>query len=307
MLLLSAPMAGITDKPFRLILRKFTSLDLYTEMLGISTLYHNHPQTLKMLKISDEKDIIVQLVGIEEKYMIHAAKMSCFYGAKAIDINMGCPVKKLIANGSGAALLKTPDTAARLVEAVKNAVDVPVFVKTRIGWDLNNITVASFAKRMQEAGADRITVHGRTKEAGYAGPVHQDVIALVKKSVSIPVIANGDVTSYQTAQSMIKNTQADGVMVARGLLGRPWLLNEIQQKQIPDFKLADIILEHLDLMLAYYQKAGLPAMRKHLAWYATGFEGKASFCNQVFAEKEVDKVKKIIKDFFNDIKIKETK
>lgn len=299
-LIYSAPMAGITDKPFRLILRKFTKQPVYTEMIGIATLYHNHPQTRKMLKISDEKDLIVQLVGIEEKYMVSAAKEAVFYGAKGIDINMGCPVKKLITNGSGAALMKSVDTACRLVEAVKNVVDVPVSVKTRTGWDEESLNVVSFAKALENAGADRITVHGRTKKQGYAGHVDYDLIQKVKETLNIPLIANGNIVDKETATQVLEKTKADGLMIGRGLLGRPWLINQIDETPFEKFSLCDLILEHLDLMLSYYGLHGLMVARKHLAWYATGKEGKALFCNQVYAEKEVDKVQKIIKDFFTE-------
>ncbi len=306
-LLFSAPMAGITDKPFRLILRKFTQRPLYTEMIGIATLYHNHHVTRKMLHISDETDIIVQLVGIEEKYMTHAAKEALFYGAKGIDINMGCPVKKLITNGSGASLMKDEKTACRLVEAVKKvAGDVPVSVKTRIGWDASNINVLSFAKALESAGADRITIHGRTKEAGYSGPVDKEAIKQVKEALSIPVIANGDVIDKASADEMLKDTNADGLMIGRGMLGKPWVLSEIEGALIPTFNLVDLIFEHLDLMLHYYGTHGLLVARKHLAWYASGFEGRADFLNQVYQEKEIDKVQKMIKDFFSHQKSKET-
>jgi len=302
-LLFSAPMAGISDKPFRLILRKFTSRPLYTEMIGISTLFHNHHVTRKMLHISDEKNIIVQLVGIEEKYMVHATKEALFYGAKGIDINMGCPVKKLITNGSGASLMKDEKEACHLVEVVKkNAGDVPVSVKTRIGWDEDNINVVSFAKALERAGADRVTIHGRTKHAGYSGPVNKDAIKAVKQALSIPVIANGDIVDQKTAEEMLKITQADGIMIGRGLLGKPWIMAEIDGLSVPKFQLSDLILEHLDLMLSYYGMHGLLVARKHLAWYASGFEERALFLNQIYQEKSVDKVQKMIKDFFSQSK-----
>ncbi len=297
-LIYSAPMAGITDKPFRLILRKFTSQPIYTEMIGIATLFFNHPQTRKMLQISDEKELIVQLVGIEEKYMVSAAKEACFYGAKGIDINMGCPVKKLITNGSGASLMKDEKTACRLVEAVKKAVSVPVSVKTRTGFDEDNKNVVDFALSLERAGADRVTVHGRTKTQGYAGEVDYSLIKKVKESLSIPVIANGNIVDKTSANFVLNATKADGLMIGRGLLGKPWLMNEIDETPFEEFLLSDLILEHLELMLSYYGLHGLMVARKHLAWYASGKEGKAEFCNQVYAEKEVDKVKKIIKDFF---------
>ena len=298
MLLFSAPMAGVTDKPFRLILRKFTNQPIYTEMIGASSLYHNHYLTRKMLKISDEKNLIVQLVGIDEKYMVEAAKQAEFYGATGIDINMGCPVKKLITNGSGAALMKNADVACRLVDAIKRSVSVPVFAKTRVGWDETSINVVEFAKSLENAGVDRITIHGRTKDQGYSGSIHFEEIAKVKKAVKIPVIANGDVVSKVLAEEMIQKTGADGLMIGRAALGQPWILSEIETGTRPAFHLDDLVLEHLELMLDYYGMHGLKVARKHIAWYAKGKKGLAEFCQSVYAEQDLRTIKKMIKTFF---------
>ncbi len=295
----TAPMAGITDKPFRTMLRSFGKQPLYTEMIGAGTLFHNHPQTRKMLYISDEKNIIVQLVGIDEEQLVYAAKQAVFYGAVGVNLNMGCPVKKLITNGSGAALMKTPDRAARIVEAVKKAVDVPVGVKTRIGWDSTHINIMDFAQKIQSAGADSLIVHGRTKEQGYAGTADWNIIGQVKKSLSIPVIANGDIACRQTALSAARETLADGLMIGRALLGKPWLLSQIETGCLSPVCLTDIVLKHLDLMLSYYGTHGLLVARKHLAWYARGKKGVAQFCQNVYAEEQIDKVQKMIHDFFD--------
>lgn len=294
----AAPMAGITDKPFRTIIRSFGNQTLFTEMIGVNTLYHNHPVTRKMLQISDEKNILVQLVGIEPAYMIYVAKQAEFYGAVGININMGCPVKKLITNGSGAAFMKMPLIAAHLVEEIKKSVSIPVSVKTRIGWDEDHINGLEFAKTMQEAGADSITIHGRTKEQGYSGTADWAIIQKIKEALCIPVIANGDIVDYKTAQKAFELTQADGLMIGRGMLGKPWILQEIETGEKPIIQLSDLILKHLDLMLDYYGQHGLLVARKHLAWYAKGKKGVAQFCQNVYAEKQIETVKKMIQDFF---------
>lgn len=296
--LCAAPMAGVTDKPFRILMRSFGNQTLFTEMVGISTLFHNHPLTRKMLWISDETNIVVQLVGIETSYMVHAAKQAAFYGARAININMGCPVKKLISNGSGAALMKTPLMAAHLVEEVKKAVNIPVTVKTRIGWNEENVNILEFAQTLQNAGADGITIHGRTKAQGYSGKAHLEIIGVVKESLSIPVIANGDIMDQKSLQNACEITKADGMMIGRALLGKPWLLQELETGIKPSFCLTDVVLKHLELMLEYYGLHGLLVARKHLAWYAKGKKDVAQFCQNVYAESQVNKVKKIIKDFF---------
>ena len=302
-LLFSAPMAGVTDKPFRFMMRKFTHRPLYTEMIGIRTLYHNHYLTRKMLHISDERDIIVQLVGVEVDYMTHGAKEALFYGAKGIDINMGCPVKKLISNGSGAKLMQNQDWACRLVEGVKKVATVPVSVKTRIGWDEDNINVVPFAKALESAGADRVTIHGRTKAQGYAGLVNKSAIAMVKEALHIPVIANGDVVDIASANDMLKVTQADGLMVGRGLLGRPWLLAQLDGQTVPNLDLSDVVLEHLDLMLSYYGTHGLLVARKHIAWYTQTLQGRTQFLNQMYQERDIATVQKLIREFMSGYQI----
>lgn len=296
--LYAAPMAGVTDKPFRKMIRSFGKQCLFTEMIGSSTLFRNHPSTRKMLQISDEENLIVQIVGIEPEQMVYAAKQAVFYGAKGININMGCPVKKLISNGSGAALMKTPLIAAHLVESIKQAVEVPVSVKTRIGWDAQHVNIIDFAKMMQNAGADHIIIHGRTKEQGYSGTVNCQIIRSVKDSLSIPVTANGDVTDFQSAKKMFEETRADSLMIGRGLLGKPWLLTEIETQNKLAFCLTDIVLSHLELMLEYYGMHGLFVARKHIAWYAKGKKGVAQFCQNIYSETRINKVREMIRNYF---------
>lgn len=293
-----APMAGVTDKPFRRIVRSFGNQTLTTEMIGVESLRRNHPATRKMMDIRDETNIIVQLVGINRDAMVYAAQFAESIGAVGVDINMGCPVKKLIANGSGAALLKSPATAARLAEAVSNAVSIPVSAKIRIGWDDENINAVSFARTLEQAGIQKITVHGRTKEQGYSGCVRWDIIRAVRESVSVPVFVNGDVVDRASAEKALSVTGADGVMVGRGALGRPWILSEIEKGVSLAVPKAALICRHLDLLLEYYGAHGIFVARKHLAWYARGKKGVAEFCQSVYSEENVDRVKEMVCAFF---------
>ena len=293
-----APMAGVTDKPFRQIVRQFGLQTLYTEMIAVESLCRNHPMTRKMADIRDEKNIIVQLVGIRPDAFVQAAQMAQDMGAVGIDINMGCPVKKLISNGSGAALMKSPEKAAELVKAVKKAVQIPVSAKMRIGWDDDHINAVPFAQALEEAGVDSLTVHARTRVQGYSGLARWDIVRAVKESVSVPVFVNGDVVDQTSADKALFETNADGVMIGRGALGKPWLLADIsgQAYQRPD--LADLVCQHLDLLLDYYGPHGLFVARKHLAWYAKGQKNVAQFCQNVYAETHIQTVQKIIQDFF---------
>lgn len=293
-----APMAGVTDKPFRRIVRSFGNQTLTTEMIGVESLRRNHPATRKMMDIRDETNIIVQLVGINRDAMVYAAQFAESIGAVGVDINMGCPVKKLIANGSGAALLKNPAVAARLAEAVSNAVSIPVSAKIRIGWDDENINAVSFAQTLEQAGIQKITVHGRTKEQGYSGCVRWDIIRAVRESVSVPVFVNGDVVDRASAEKALSVTGADGVMVGRGALGRPWILSEIEKGVSLTVPKAALICRHLDLLLEYYGAHGIFVARKHLAWYARGKKGVAEFCQSVYSEENVDRVKEMVCAFF---------
>ncbi len=293
-----APMAGITDKPFRQMVRLFGKQPLYTEMVGVESLARNHPQTRKMMSIQDEENIIVQLVGINPDAFIYATHFAEEVGAIGIDINMGCPVKKLISNGSGSALLKTPDIAARLVETVKKETSLPVSVKMRIGWDENSINGVSFAKTLESAGADKIAVHARTKAQGYSGKANWDIVRQIKENVFIPVFVNGDIIDRKSAEQALYKTNADGVMVGRGALGKPWLLSEIETCEQQNVDILSLLLQHIELLLEYYGPHGLFVARKHIAWYAKGQKNVAEFCQRVYAETDIDKVRDLIRLFF---------
>lgn len=293
-----APMAGVTDKPFRQMVRSFGGHLIYTEMVAATSFVYNSKTTQRMLDLSDEvAPTAIQLVGNDPLDMAKAAQKAEANGACLIDINMGCPVRKLISNTSGAALMLDPIKAAEIVQAVKAVVSVPVTVKTRLGWDDDHLNAVEFAKYMEQAGADAITIHGRTKAAGYSGKANWAAIGQVKKSVSIPVFANGDVVDIKSAQKCLNETLADGIMVGRGMLGRPWALAEMDGVPAPD-DLKPIVLEHFERLLSYYGPKGLFIARKHLAWYATGHSFVANFRQKVYSETDPMNVKALIKEYF---------
>ena len=293
--LYSAPMAGVSDYPFRQMVRKFGSQLLFSEMIGSETLVHRHRKTLKMLTFEREKNIVVQLVGANPTTMAESTRILTDMGVVGIDINMGCPVKKLIQNHSGAMLIKNQDLACRIVEAVKNATILPVSVKTRLGWD-NCSDIMQFAPMLANAGADRLEVHARTKSQGYSGKA--DWAALKQVKVRIPIFVNGDITNREAYESAIKDSGAEGALIGRALLGRPWLLREIETGEKTRVKMSDFVLEHLELLLEHYGYAGLYVARKHLAWYAAHKKGVAKWRQKMYLEEDSQKLKNLIQDFW---------
>jgi tRNA-dihydrouridine synthase B len=229
----------------------------------------------------DERPISIQLFDCRPDFLGEAAQIAVGQGAQTIDINMGCPVNKITKNGGGSSLLRDPDTAVLLVKAVVNAVNIPVTVKTRIGWSDDEINVLDFAQRMQDAGAQMMTIHARTRAQGYSGTANWDWIRQVKSALSIPVIANGDIFSVESAISCLEQTGADGVMCSRGTLGYPFLVGEIDHflktgDRLPSPSSIDRLecaKEHLQNLCTYKGERGIFQARKHMTWYAKGFSG----------------------------------
>ena len=273
-----APLAGITDGPFRRICKKFGAGAVYSEMISAKGLYYNDKVTEKLLTIyEDEMPLIYQIFGSDPDSMAYAADVLSTRKNCMIDINMGCPVPKVVKSGDGSALLKSPELVTKVVEAVVKKARKPVTVKIRIGWDENHINAVEIAKRIEDAGAAAIGVHGRTRTQMYSGTADRSVIRQVKESVSIPVIGNGDIFGVESAESMFKETGCDAVMIARGALGNPWIFRSVLEGKdyVPSRReRVDIIKEHFSLLLEEKgEYVAVRSMRKHIGWYVKGLSG----------------------------------
>lgn len=284
-----APMAGVADRAYRLMCKKFGAAYLVSEMVSAKGICYGDKKTAQLCTVTDsERPMAVQLFGGEPDFMANAVKIVLEYEPDIIDINMGCPVPKVINTGSGSALMKNIDLAAEITEtAVKAAEGIPVTVKFRSGWDSSRINAVELAKAVENAGASAVTVHGRTREQFYSGKADWDIIAQVKKAVKIPVIGNGDVTDFDSCRKMYEDTGCDLVMIGRGSYGNPFVFREIESYFKGEDYAAptveekmEVMLEHIRLIIQLSEKPEEMAMheaRKHAAWYMNGYYGSAKF------------------------------
>lgn len=302
-----APMSGVTDAPFRRLARRFGAPAIVSEMFASSLLTFGGKSNRRSLDFSAEAPLTVQLVGGDPAMMAEAARIAEDAGAAAIDINMGCPAKKIAKSGGGAILMRDPEGAERIVSAVRAAVALPVSVKIRLGWDAASINAPAFAARMAAAGAGMVTVHGRTREQLYSGAADWRAIAEVVAAAGVPVIANGDVADLDSARRALSESGAAGVMVGRAACGRPWLAGHLARGlatgEMPaEPGLAEreaILIEHFELMLGEYgREAGLRAARKHLAWAIHGIDGAAAARERVFLADTVEETLAAIAELF---------
>lgn len=283
-----APMAGVTDKPYREVCRRFGAAYVITEMVSAKALQFQDKRSAELMTLSEqEHPAAIQIFGCEPAVMAQAAKKAAAFSPDAIDINMGCPAPKIVNSGSGSALLKQPKLCGEIVAAVKEAVDLPVTVKLRKGWSRDAVNVVEVAQICEEAGVDAICVHGRTRDEMYTPPADWDIIRQVKAAVSVPVIGNGDVYSAQDAARMLEETRCDLVMVGRGALGNPWIFSQINAYTqnsctlLPPPVLSArmlVMLEHIkSLCDCKGEYIGMREARKHVGWYVKGLRGAAEF------------------------------
>ncbi len=304
--ILLAPMAGITDLPYRRIMRPFGVALAYSEMVSANGLIRDGRRTLELLRsCAADRPLAVQLFGSDPQIMAKAAGMVEEYG-ELIDINMGCPVPKVVRSGSGSALMRTPERVEALVTAVRRATSRPLTVKIRSGWDMENRNFLEIARIAVDAGADAVTLHPRTRSQGFGGEANWDDIATLKRAISVPVIGSGDIFSADDAVTLLGVSRCDAIMIGRGGYGNPWLIAEIAARQkgevftpISPEEKGGVAREHLTLSIEELgEKRALREMRKHLCWYSRGLAGAAQFRMRVNSALTFAQLNEEIDTFF---------
>ncbi len=305
-----APLAGYTDLPFRILAFKMGVDIAYSEMISAKAMCYGDRKTMEMLEISPEEgDIGVQLFGSEEEILEKATKiLNERNDISKIDLNLGCPAPKIVKNGEGAALLKNPKKIYSLIKSIKSSTDKPVSGKIRLGIE-DNLNYLEVSRAIEEAGADFIIVHGRTREQFYSGKANWEAIGEIKAKISIPVIGNGDIKSGFDAKLAIENYNVDGIMIGRGAIGNPWIFKEIKEYfsnendfEIQELEKFDIIFEHIDLMCQYKgEKVGIPEMRKHLHAYLKGMKNSSYLKNKINTIKSKDQLIQVLKEYRHEI------
>ncbi|ABD44911.1 TIM-barrel, nifR3 family protein [Ehrlichia chaffeensis str. Heartland] len=301
-----APMSGVTDFPFRYLVKSLGAGLLVSEMIASRAMIIQTKQSLQKSQI--QINTAVQLAGCDPTIMADAAKLNEDMGAQIIDINFGCPVKKVVNSYAGSALMKDETTAAKILESVVKAVKIPVTLKMRTGWDNNNLNSPKLAKIAEETGIKMITIHGRTRTQMFTGKADWKFIRNIKKCVKIPVIVNGDIKNLNDIKTSLEESQADGIMIGRGAYGKPWFINQalhfiksgtILPDPSPSEKLK-IITNHYDHMIEYYGKdTGVKISKKHIGWYSSSLENSSEFRSQVNCSNDYNFIKDKITDFFS--------
>jgi tRNA-dihydrouridine synthase B len=306
-----APMSGVTDLPFRKLVKRSGAGLVVSEMIASEAMIRMSRQSLKMAEnVPEEAPMAVQLAGCEPHVMAEAAKLNEDRGAAIIDINFGCPVKKVVNGHAGSALMRDEAKAAKILEATVKAVKLPVTLKMRKGWDEQNQNAPKLARIAEECGIQMITVHGRTRCQLYNGTADWDFIRQVKEAVKLPVVVNGDIVTVDGAKNALEKSGADAVMVGRGAYGRPWFLRQVIEylrdgKKVPSPEIQeqmDIVLEHYQAMLSHYgTDTGLKIARKHLGWYSKGLPGSAEFRTRIMQITDPTAAMEAVRAFYEPL------